>query len=59
MEQSEKIKQAEQEGNIHYCPHCKKKQPIELTFYNPDEDTEPTLIVCLICREGIGFIENM
>lgn len=59
MEQEAKIKQAQYEGNIHYCPCCKKKQPIELTLYNPDEDEEPTLIVCLICGEGIGFIDNM
>jgi len=59
METAEKIKQAIYEGNIHYCPSCKKKQPIELTFFNPDEDDEPTLIACLVCGEGIDFIDNM
>lgn len=51
--------QAVKDGEVHYCEHCKKKQPIELTFFNPDEDTEPTLIVCLVCKEAIDFIENM
>ena len=59
MEQAEKIKQAKFEGNIHYCSFCKKKQPIELTYFNPNEDSEPELIVCLICGGGIGFIDNM
>ena len=59
MTREEKIEQAISEGNIHYCPRCKKKQPIELTYYNPDEDEEPTLIQCLICLEGIGFIDDI
>jgi len=59
MTQKEKIEQALYEGNIHYCPHCKKKQPIELTCYNPDEDVEPILIQCLICLNPIGFIDDL
>lgn len=55
----EKIKQAEYEGNIHYCPHCHEKQPIDLVYYNPDDDDEPELIVCLICGEAIGFIDSL
>lgn len=54
--------QAEQavvDGEVHYCEHCKKAQPVELTFFNPDEDDEPTLLVCLVCKEAIGFIENL
>ena len=59
MEIADKIKQAEYEGNIYFCPNCKKKQPIELAHYDPDEDVEPDLeaidfIVCLICH-----IDNM
>ena len=45
METADKIKQAEYEGNIYFCPNCKKKQP--------------NLIVCLICHEAIDFIDNM
>ena len=59
MEQAEKIRQAEYENNIHYCPDCKKKQPIELTYENPDTDDTPELIACLICGNGIGFIDDM
>lgn len=51
--------QAVKDGEVHYCPDCKKVQPIELAMFNPDEDTEPTLIVCLICHNAIGFIENL
>lgn len=54
-----KISQAIKEGNIHYCPECKKKQPIDLTKFNPDEDDEPNMIVCLVCGEAIGFIETL
>lgn len=59
MTKQEQIKQAIQEGNIHYCKSCKKKQPVRLTYLDPDQDTEATLIVCCICHEGIDFIENM
>ncbi len=51
--------QATKDGEVHYCKNCGKIQPIELTYLNPDEDEEPTLIVCLVCNEGIGFIENL
>lgn len=56
MTQEEKIKQAVHEGNIDYCHECKKKQPIELTFFNPDEDGTEDFIQCLICGNGIRFI---
>ena len=59
MEIKDRIEQAIYEGNIHYCFHCKKKQPIELTHYDPDEDVEPDLIVCLICGNAIDFIDNL
>jgi hypothetical protein len=53
-------KQAEQaikDGELQYCKNCDKVQPVELTYFNPDEDIEPTLIVCLVCGESIGFID--
>lgn len=52
----EKIKQAEKEHNFDICPSCKTLVPVELTFLNPDEDEEPTLIACLICGESIRII---
>lgn len=51
--------QATKDGELHYCESCKKVQPIFLTCLNPDEDDEPSLIVCHICKEAIGFIENI
>lgn len=54
-----KLDQAVSNGEVHYCNNCKKVQPIELTFFNPDQDSEPSLIVCLVCKESIGFIENL
>ena len=51
--------QAVKDGEVHHCPNCQKVQPIELTMFNPDEDSEPSLILCLVCKESIGFIENM
>lgn len=54
-----KFTQALNEGNIHYCENCKKKQPIELTKSDPDSDDEPDLIVCLVCGEAIDFIQNL
>lgn len=59
MNTEEKIKHAEFEGNRHFCSHCNKVQPVELTFFNPDEDTEPTLLVRLVCKEAIDFIEKL
>lgn len=38
-----------------YCESCKKCRPVKLTFFNPDEDTEPTLLVCEVCNEAIYF----
>ena len=46
-------------GEQHYCPNCKKVQPIVLTNYNPDEDEQESLIVCKMCLEAIDFIENL
>lgn len=54
-----KAEQAVKDGEVHFCPNCKQVQPIELTYYNPDEDVDPTLIVCLICGEPIDFITNI
>ncbi len=52
--------QAIKDGEVHYCENCKKIQPIELAHYNPDDITqEPDLIMCLICKDAIGFVENM
>lgn len=57
MTKEEMIKQAEQEGNFHFCPSCKKVQPCHLTFFNPDDsEYEEDLICCLICDEGLLII---
>lgn len=56
---SNRTEQAIKDGEVYYCPNCKKVQPIELTYFDPDNNSEPTLIACLICREGIGFIDNL
>jgi hypothetical protein len=54
-----RVNKAIEDGEVHYCKNCNKAQPVELTFFNRDEDTEPTLLVCFICKESIGFIENL
>jgi len=56
MNIEEKIKQAIDEDNLDTCPNCKKLVPVELTYFNPDTDIEPTLIACLVCGEGIRII---
>lgn len=58
-ELQKQIERAIEDGELHYCPNCKEKQPIELTHFDPDEEGEPDLIRCLICQEGIGFIDAM
>lgn len=51
-----KEEQAIKDGEVHTCPNCKKLQPIELVQFDPDEDKEPDLIRCMVCKEGIMFI---
>ena len=46
-------------GEVYYCENCKKVQPVELVFYNPDEDDEEDLLICMICKEEIGFIQQL
>ena len=51
--------EATKNGEVHFCKNCNKVQPVELVFFNPDEDEEPTLLICQVCNEAIGFIENL
>lgn len=53
------IEQAKKNGEVHFCKHCDQVQPVELTYFDPDKDDEPTLLVCLVCHESIGFIETL
>lgn len=61
MGKNELIKQAQAiiDCEVHYCENCKQKQPIELVKYDPDSEGEPDLIQCMVCKEAIGFIENL
>lgn len=56
---SEEAETASKNGETYYCESCKSVQPVELTLFDPDVDTEPNLIVCLTCQNQIGFINNL
>lgn len=41
-----------------YCEHCKKEKQVKWTYFNPDEDSVPTLAVCSTCEEAIFLTEE-
>lgn len=46
-------------GEVQHCPCCSKVQPITLELLDLDADTEASIIVCMVCKNPIDFIQNL
>lgn len=47
----------EMEGELRYCPECKKKTRQFIALYHPDYPELGAVWQCSICKENVGFVE--